>query len=285
MKIELPFDIGDPLHYVEVYEPADRDGIPMAEVFCDQGYTVDGIQYTERGTMILSDGELSAPGGQFACLDEAQAMSWIRKERPGALVLTGAKSVRAVCVDGSGLRIDVSITDCSADLEEYLMNPHCGKMDGNGYAAIYNPSCKADGHPASMFLLDQDGNPVDAMYGPFLLVRMAVREDGLYELVDVDEGVLPGKTQDEVDEEERTAFSPAYRVRFEGLTVEGLCSALLERYPKDARVHVCGTDLFYGHYSPVSNAFCLDASDLSDLPEYERAQPEDYAAARGKGEK
>lgn len=275
MKIDTPFDIGDRIYYVKTAEP-EENGIPMAQIKSNENDTVQAILYTEADKcLIVSDGEPMQPGEQYSCLSTDQAMDWIRWNRPSSLLLTGKKAIKAVLVSRSGERSIVTLYDDydSIGAYVYMGSVACGHMDARGYAAIYDRTAHRSGAPISTFIRDQYGNPVDAMYGAFLLVRLAERADHLYELEDVKEDVLP-PAPDQEPCPGQDLYSPVYWKQMSDMTVDDFCRYLKDTYPGNARMAICGASTFYGHYCPDRNIMSVDRESLSDMPGYEDKEPE-----------
>lgn len=192
MNIELNFNIGDPLYYIREIK---GDGTLCLLDICKEDNSIEGvkIQRDTKGnlqTLIVTDsGQEDLPGSQYACLSHEQAVEWCRKNRSDSILLSGSGTVRGIYCSMYGQRQIVDVSLSITGIEDFVCSPVVGKVDDNGYFAVYDKYARREYDKPSLFLLDADGNPVDAMFGNFLVLRFET--DGeLSRLVDVEPDIL-----------------------------------------------------------------------------------------------
>ena len=185
MDIKTNFEIGDPLWWVSTTK---QDGDLVIAQIKKQEDAIDGIQIGRDNVVkIITDGSVDPPGSQYSCLSEQQALDWVKANCPEAILLDGQTLVKVLYTDFCGQQTAVKITCNMEDIESYIRGaPIAGHMDAEGYFVIYSACSRRDGDPITTFILDGDGNPVDAMFGAFLLMRAEKGTDGTWHLVDAD---------------------------------------------------------------------------------------------------
>ncbi len=72
-------------------------------------------------------------------------------------------------------------------------------------------------------------------------------------------------------------FNPKYWQHCEGITVKQFCDYLQKNIPPDAIMNVCGVGQMYMHMESDGSMFSVDDNPLSDLPEYEDYEVEEFA--------
>ena len=185
MDIKTNFEIGGPLWWVSTTK---QDGDLVIAQIKKQENAIDGIQIGRDNVVkIITDGSVDTPGSQYSCLSEQQALDWVKTNSPDAVLLDGQTLVKALYTDFRGQQTAVKITCNMEDIESYICGaPIAGHMDAEGHFVIYSACARRDGAPITTFILDGDGNPVDAMFGAFLLMREEKGADGTWHLMDAD---------------------------------------------------------------------------------------------------
>ena len=193
MKIELDFNIGDPLYWISDIQG--NEGPVLLEIRKAEN-SIDGIKVMRdtKGnlqTLILTDsGSEDLPGSQYACLTYEQAMEWCKNTYPGAVLLPGSGTVKGIFIDCDGNREVIDVPLSVSWMEQYICGGiESGHPDDNGYFTISGKSARRDGEPITMFVVDGAGIPIDVMYGEFLLLRME-KTGNMSRLVDVDPTML-----------------------------------------------------------------------------------------------
>lgn len=271
MKIDLPFEIGGPLWWADVR--SEGEGPALAEIK-HEPHGIDAVKITADGPLIVSGQNEDAPGTGYACLSRKDCRAWIAENHPGAVLLSPGTEIKAVYSDERGRRSVVTLDASISGIEVFFPNPVSTAPDAAGTMAICKRDARSDGDAAMTCLEDARGNTVGAIFGPFLLVRVSTPDGtGLRKLDSIGEDVTRWILGEERRPDGPARYAPSAWASCEDMTVEDLCAYLQGRFPKGARMHVCGTDKFWLHYAPDNGAVSLDCEDLSSLEEYAGSEP------------
>lgn len=276
-----PVKASDPLWWAS--ETADTGPGPELIQARRSDNAVEAIQFDGSGLSIITDGgNKEKPGTQYACLDEASCLDWIRTNRPGAVLLSG-QTVKAMhmCLDGTKEIINL---ECSVSAIEQLFGTSSllsGDMDEYGQFFICDAAGNQTNTPITTFVRDASGNPILAIHGEFILIRaLRDEESGMLSPMDLTDEVLAAVDGQDGSADGPAAYDPDFWTESRNMTV-GSLKKYLSQLPDDAIVHCCGTSQCWLHYAPETKALSLDCESLSDLPEYEGREP---ARPEGSGE-
>lgn len=261
-----PVGPGDPLWWAS--ESADGGpGPQLVEARLSED-AVEGVRFDRDGMKILTDGGSGDElGSQYACVDKASCLDWIRKNRPSAVLLDG-RTVKAYHVGRDGAAGPTCLKAAVSDVENLFRSSGLAstELDADRHFAVYREDACKENSAVATFLRDEAGNPVDVLYGEYLLVR-AVRDEaaGMLVLCDVSDEAAgtPGPG---------TAYDPDFWTEASGMTVDAL-KAFLDRFPGDAVLHCGGSGTVYWHFSPEGKALSVGVDALAGLPEYEGREP------------
>lgn len=276
-----PVKPGDPLWWAS--ETADDGPGPSLIQARRSDGAVEAVLFDGDGLSVVTDsGNKETPGTQYACLDETSCLDWIKKNRPGSVLLSG-QTVKAVHMRPDGTKAVISL-ECSISAIEQLFSTSSllsGTMDEHGQFFICDAAGNQTNTPFTTFIRDTYGNPVLAIHGEFILVRaswddaadMLAPADLTDEVIDSVEGQdgTPGGVQ---------AYDPDFWTEARAMTA-GAMKQYLNRLPDDTVIHCCGTAQCWLHYAPATRSLSIDCESLSELPEYEGREP---ARLEGDGE-
>ena len=271
-NLPVPFVPGDDLYYIQAGHQADS-GPGIFEIKRLE-HGIGAVQVDTDGQARIVDGETGTaepPGGPWHCLDYASALEWAREQMPGSVRLDG-KSVTALYSGPDGIRKPIAFGCSMSELEELVCSkPNTMSPDEHGIVAVYDAGATRENSAYATFINDASGRPVEAIYGPYLLIRVETDpETGFCVPCDL--------TQEQLDAAVRgsgggnSCYDPAYWIQASRMTV-AMLKAYLSKLPDRAVLHCCGTDLAYLHYCPETGALSIDCESLSDLPEYDGHEP------------
>lgn len=270
-NIEASFAPGDALYYI-MTEAENCPGPPLVQIKCDS-HGIWAIQIdTEKNVRIVH--ELSdtpeLPGGRNTCLDHESAFRYLTEHFRDSVYLDG-RTVKALFMSGEGVSQTVDLAMDIATLDEHIRGRiTTSEPDAYGTIAIYDGSADKSNSEFVTFVRDANGNPVDTIYGPFLLIGTRPDpETGLRMPADIPENISGARP---ISQDPPSEFDPDYWCKGSRMTVRMLME-YLQSLPDDAVLHCCGTDIAYLHYSPGTKALSIDCEGLEDLPEYEDREP------------
>lgn len=193
MNIVLPFELGDSLFWVNTIE--EGEGPVLAEI-CEQKNAIQGIQYGLHESVKVFDGDTYGEiGTQYANLAAEDAKDWLDRKFPDAIFLDGKSKIEAMYVDTLGDASFVTILCSIADLDSYVSGGLATtELDANGIFAIYDSYARKNGDPISRFCLNDAGEPVDVMFGAFLLLQAKTSSDGKSVLCSIDRSLFEEET-------------------------------------------------------------------------------------------
>ena len=261
-----PVGPGDPLWWAS--ESADGGPGPRLVEARLSGNAVEGVRFDHDGIKIITDGgSEDEPGSQYACVDKASCLDWIRRNCPDGVLLDG-RTIKAYHMDCDGAAGLTCLKATVSDIENLFHSSGLAstEFDADGHFAIYREDARKENSAVTTFLRDEAGNPVDVLYGEYLLVR-AVRDEaaGMLVLCDVSDETAgasgPG-----------AAYDPDFWTKASDMTVDTL-KAFLDRFPGDAVLHCGGSGTVYWHFSPEGKTLSVGVDALAGLPEYEGREP------------
>lgn len=276
-----PVKPGDPLWWAS--ETADDGPGPSLIQARRSDGAVEAVLFDGDGLSVVTDsGNKETPGTQYACLDETSCLDWIKKNRPGAVLLSG-QTVKAVhmCLDGTKEMIEL---ECTISAIEQLFSTSSllsGTMDEYGQFFICDAAANQTNTPITTFVRDTAGNPVLAIHGEFIRIRaLSDEKSGMLSPVDLTDEVLAAMEEQDGNAPSAAAYDPDFWTEAYGMTA-GALKRYLDRLPENAVVHCCGTAQCWLHYAPATETLSMDCESLSELPEYEGRTP---AFLEGNGE-
>ena len=179
MKISLPFELGDPLYWVNFIKTETE--VPDLAEAKKTDLRIHGFSCEADGKVFVKTDydEYEELGSQYALLSMQEAENWIDKNLPGAIRLDG-RVVDAVYIDRCG---EMSIRPVALSMEELdaLVSGKlvAGEPDVNGIFAIYNEFARNSNKPVTRVTLDTNGRPVGVMFGEFLLLQLTPDRKGI----------------------------------------------------------------------------------------------------------
>lgn len=275
-NIEVPFAPGDELYYVQV----ECDGAPgpaIAQIYKDE----NGIQEIQvgldgaAGIVQEHSGKPEPAGGPWNCLTRSDAEDWLYGSHPGAIVLNkDGAPVKALYTGPGGTQAVIAFTGGLEGLSDlvhgtlWTMEP-----DAAGCVAVYDKTATKDGEGFSTFVRDGHGEPIDVIYGPFIIFGTELDpETNMRRLADIPATLLATAKGDGGKPDGPCAYDPDRWSGARSMTIKQL-KAFLEQFPDDAVFCCCGTDGIWFHYAPETKCLSVDVEDLADLPEYEGREP------------
>ena len=97
MKIEMPFEFGDKLYWVNLLN-ADVDAKTTLAEIRDDGGTINGVYLSDDGHVEVRHhyGTYDVFGSQYAFLSKEEATAWLNANHPGAILVDRTQEVTGV---------------------------------------------------------------------------------------------------------------------------------------------------------------------------------------------
>ena len=192
MKIEMPFEFGDKLYWVNLLT-ADVDAKTILAEIRDDGGTINGVYLSDDGHVEVRHhyGTYDVFGSQYAFLSKEEATAWLNANYPGAILVDRTQEVTGVLSFGD-VQPDKFITiPCSIDRFADLFAGCLSttSINVNGVFAIYDTSTQNDPFAENRFVarMGDDGTPAESVCGAYLLLRTKVNADGSRSLCSIDQ--------------------------------------------------------------------------------------------------